>query len=99
VADLQPDLFFRFGGHSGTEPKLREFHYLLHLPVSRPTAEIIAQFRVFAQIYAVCVSEFVRNSRGHKTVTENPEILLAEVPIKPREIAACNSTERSLFAG
>src|SRR5215467_10761436 len=34
------DLFFNLGGHSGTEAKLREFHYLLHLVVSRPKAQI-----------------------------------------------------------
>ena len=38
MGDLQPDLFLRFGGHSGTEPKLREFHYLLHLLMSRAKA-------------------------------------------------------------
>jgi hypothetical protein len=35
VGDLQPDLFFDFGGHSGSDLKLREPNYLLVLWVSR----------------------------------------------------------------
>jgi hypothetical protein len=40
VPYLKPDVLFGFGGHSGSESKLREFHYLLHLRVSRAKAEV-----------------------------------------------------------
>jgi len=39
VPYLKPNVLFGFGGHSGSESKLRELHYLLHLLVSRAKAE------------------------------------------------------------
>ena len=59
MGDLQPDLFFRFGRHSGTESKLREFHYLLHLLVSRAKAEFKFSLYCFGACEATIFSKVV----------------------------------------
>ena len=41
-----PDLFLGFGGHSGSDSKLREVQYLFPFCVSRRKGEIIRQLRL-----------------------------------------------------